>query len=208
MTVLPTSELVPVNPVSIYALTKYFQEVACITTSSRIFRGVTALRFQNVYGPGQSLKNPYTGILSIFSVRLLKNQNINIFEDGLESRDFVYIDDVVVSLLRAYSSTNSDGEVFNVGSGVATSVLDVVGHLKTNYQSSSDVSVSGEYRIGDIRHNIADISAIQNRLEWNPRVAFAEGVANFCDWVRQQELIEDGYTDSLQQLRDRGLLKK
>ena len=207
MSFIPTSESTSINPLSIYALTKYFQEVSCLLAAPSVSRGVTALRFQNVYGPGQSLKNPYTGILSIFSVRMLMGADINIFEDGLESRDFVYIDDVVESLILAYASTSLGGEVFNVGSGQATTVMEVVQNLKSNYASSSPISVSGEYRVGDIRHNVADIGAIEHRFAWKPTVSFKEGVSNFCHWVKDQELVSDDYSRSLNELRERGLLK-
>ena len=107
-----------------------------------------AFRYQNVYGPGQSLSNPYTGILSIFSTRILNGNPINIFEDGLESRDFVFIDDVVSATILGLESEDANNSVYNVGSGVNTSVLEVANKLKELYNSNVEVTISGNYRLG------------------------------------------------------------
>src|SRR5690606_5909864 len=118
-----------------------------------------ALRYQNVYGPGQSLKNPYTGILSIFSTLLLQGKDVNIFEDGKESRDFVFIDDVVTATVAAIDSKVT-GRAYNVGTGEKTDVLTVAHTLKANYGCGGEIKVSGNFRIGDIRHNIADLTNV------------------------------------------------
>ena len=141
-----------------------------------------ALRYQNVYGPGQSLSNPYTGILSIFSTRILNGNNVDIYEDGLESRDFVYIDDVVEATVLALKKNQANYEVFNVGSGVATTVNEVAKTLKKLYNSDIAILVDGKYRTGDIRHNFADLNKINRVLGFNPKYKITKGISNFVDW--------------------------
>jgi dTDP-L-rhamnose 4-epimerase len=124
-----------------------------------------ALRYQNVYGPGQSLANPYTGILSIFSTRLLNGNDIDIYEDGEESRDFVFIDDVVDATVLSLEKKEANNQIFNVGSGVAITVSQVANTLKSLYTSDVEIKVSGKYRLGDIRHNYADLSKIKDKYD-------------------------------------------
>jgi dTDP-L-rhamnose 4-epimerase len=207
LTLLATDEKSKIHPSSIYGITKHNQEQMVLVSCKSIGVPAVALRYQNVYGPGQSLSNPYTGILSIFSTRILNDNPINIFEDGEESRDFVFIDDVVEATKLAMFSKQADTHVFNVGSGVATTVSEVAYALQKHYSSNVDISVSGNYRLGDIRHNKADISKVQKVLGFEPKVMFEEGIRLFSTWVLNQELQEDNYNKSIQQLKDKGLMK-
>ncbi len=194
------------EPCSIYAVTKLAQEQILFTG----FPGVStcALRFQNVYGPGQSLKNPYTGILSIFSTAIKNNKDLQIFDDGMMSRDFVYIDDVVESIIIAIENDNINGEVFNVGSGVSTTVLDVATTLKKKYNSNIKINITGEKMNGDIRHNFADISKFR-KLGYEPKFSFDDGISMFVDWVQSQgQLNDNDYEISLDEFRKKGLLNK
>ena len=122
---IPTDEESLINPKSIYALTKYTQEKMILLISQSLSINPVILRYQNVFGPGQSLSNPYTGILSIFSTRILNGNDLDIYEDGLESRDFVYIDDVIDATILAIENERANGEIFNVGSGIPTTVKEV-----------------------------------------------------------------------------------
>lgn len=203
---IPTDENSKIHPTSIYGITKQVQEQLILTACKSIGIGAVSLRYQNVYGPGQSLKNPYTGILSIFSTLLLQGENVNVFEDGNESRDFVYIDDVVEATFRAINSGIS-GEAYNVGSGVGTSVLTVAETLKQLYGSPSKINVSGNYRIGDIRHNTADLTKVARDLGFSPLIDFHEGVTSFAEWVKNQEVEKSSYEKSIQELRERGMFK-
>lgn len=203
----PTEETAPVKPQSIYGVTKLTQEQLVLTTAKALGMPAVALRFQNVYGPGQALSNPYTGILSIFSTRSRENKPIAIFEDGLESRDFVYIDDVVQSILLAVRYSKKNQNIFNVGSGVKTSVNQVVKEIVSFFKSSSEVAVTGEYRVGDIRHNIANLCQIKQELGFQPTIYFETGIRLFLDWVISQDKAQDTYEKSLDELRSRGLLK-
>ena len=166
-----------------------------------------AFRYQNVYGPGQSLSNPYTGILSIFSTRIKNHHPINIFEDGMESRDFVYIDDVVDATIRGLEVPEANGHVFNVGTGMAIDVLTVAKTLCEKYGIDVPITVSGNYRLGDIRHNYADISLARKILGFEPKWNFSDGIAQFANWVDQQEIQEDKYEASIEEMKKKGLYK-
>jgi dTDP-L-rhamnose 4-epimerase len=205
---MPTSEDAVINPVSVYAITKYNQEQMCMTVCKSIGVEAVALRYQNVYGPGQSLSNPYTGILSIFSTLIKSGKDINIFEDGKESRDFVYIDDVIDATILAIEHKDAANESFNVGSGVATSVSEVVACLLKNYQSNVATSISGKFRVGDIRHCYADLSKTKKVLGFSPKISFEEGVTTFCNWVNSQKVLtNDRYADSILELKEKGLYR-
>lgn len=203
---LPTDEESRIHPSSIYGITKQVQEQLVLVGASAIGIQGIALRYQNVYGPGQSLKNPYTGILSIFSTLLLQGKGINIFEDGKETRDFVFIDDVVAATVAAIDADVS-GQAFNVGTGEATDVITVASALKEAYGRGGEISISGNYRIGDIRHNFADLSRVEAALGYRPRVTFAEGVKRFAAWVLTQQIEDSGYQRSVDEMRAKGLLK-
>lgn len=205
-TVTATDEESHLHPSSIYGITKLTQEQLVMTAGRALGIPATALRYQNVYGPGQSLSNPYTGILSIFSTRIRNHAGINIFEDGLESRDFVYIDDVVCATQLALLNAAADHQVFNVGTGVAMDVITVATTLRDAYGIDVPISVTGNYRLGDIRHNFADLTRIGAKLGFAPKVGFAEGVGRFTAWVIEQERSEDSYERSIEEMRTRGLL--
>jgi dTDP-L-rhamnose 4-epimerase len=204
---LATDEDSKIHPSSIYGITKQQQEQMILLMGKALNIPAVALRYQNVYGPGQSLNNPYTGILSIFSTRLLNGNDIDIYEDGKESRDFVFIDDVVSATILALEKTEANNQIFNVGSGVATSVSEVANLLKSLYNSDVEISVSGKYRLGDIRHNYADLSKIKNALGFIPKFDFISGITSFVNWVKTQEVMEDKYEISIQELESKGFIK-
>jgi dTDP-L-rhamnose 4-epimerase len=203
----PTSEDSPMKPLSIYGITKAAQEEIMITAARSLGIGAVALRLQNVYGPGQSLSNPYTGILSIFSTRARANKSIAIFEDGLESRDFVFVEDVIEAFQLAIKSPFEGQAAFNVGFGISTSVNEVVAEITKFFKSKSDVSITGQFRSGDIRHNFADLHRIKTTFGFKPRVSFGEGLGRFLTWAEAQTTASDSYEKSLDELRERGLLK-
>ncbi|MFY7965259.1 MAG: NAD-dependent epimerase/dehydratase family protein [Chitinophagaceae bacterium] len=202
-----TDEESKIHPSSVYGITKQNQEQMVMTVCPTIGIAPVAFRYQNVYGPGQSLTNPYTGILSIFSTLIKNNKALNIFEDGLESRDFVFIDDVVNATILGIENEASNNEVFNVGTGVQTTVLEVANALKTNYSSNVTVNISGNFRLGDIRHNYADLTKIKSKLNFNPQVSFEEGIKKFTDWVNKQTVQESRYEDSIEEMKKKGLYK-
>lgn len=204
---IPTDENAKLHPSSVYGITKQMQESLIMTVAPTIGIEPVSLRYQNVYGPGQSLKNPYTGILSIFSTLIRQGKDINIFEDGLESRDFVYIDDVVESTFLASTLPSAAGLTVNVGSGVATTVEEVVAALFSAFGTEVPTTVTGNYRLGDIRHNVADTSVLRDQLGYEPRTDFRTGVGAFVDWVLSEPVEESGYERSLKEMAERSLLK-
>ena len=204
---LPTDEGSVLQPSSVYGVTKLTQEQLVISVGKALGISALAFRYQNVYGPGQSLSNPYTGILSIFSTRIRNGGSINIFEDGRESRDFVYIDDVVEATLRGIEHPEPLVDVLNVGSGGATDVMAIATTLRQYLGGTSEIGVSGQFRVGDIRHNVADLNKVMRVLEFSPRVSIDEGLHRFVDWVRGERIEGDRYEESLNELRAKGLFK-
>lgn len=207
VSILATDENSKIHPSSVYGITKQNQEQMVLNVCKSIGIPAVAYRYQNVYGPGQSLKNPYTGILSIFSTQIRNGNNINIFEDGKESRDFVFIEDVVDATILGIQREEANDEVFNVGSGIATSVMQVATMLKKFYQADIAINISGNYRLGDIRHNFADLSKIKTKLGFVAQYDFETGVKQFVDWVKSQEVTEDKYSKSIEEMKAKGLFK-
>ena len=202
-----TTEDSAIHPTSVYGITKQVQGQLIHLCCKAIGIDAVTFRYQNVYGPGQSLSNPYTGILSIFSTRIKNGNEINIFEDGLETRDFVYIDDVVDATIRGIEVPRAAGHVFNVGTGVATDVLTVARTLMESYGTEVPLRVSGNYRLGDIRHNYADITLAREILGFQPKVDFPTGISRFASWVDSQSVQEDRYAESIKEMKDKGLYK-
>jgi dTDP-L-rhamnose 4-epimerase len=204
---MPTDENSKIHPSSIYGITKQHQEQMILLMGKSLGIPAVALRYQNVYGPGQSLSNPYTGILSIFSTRMLNGNDIDIYEDGEESRDSVYIDDVVEATILTLEKEEANHQVFNVGSGVATTVSQVANSLKSLYNSNANISIGGSFRLGDVRHNYADLNKIKDILGFKAKFDFQTGISRFADWVKNQEVKEDKYEQSLIELKNKGLIK-
>ena len=202
-----TTEDAIIHPTSVYGITKQVQEQLVMTVCPTIGIAGVAFRYQNVYGPGQSLKNPYTGILSIFSTQIKNGNGINIFEDGKETRDFVFISDVVDATVLGIEKETANNQVFNVGTGVATDVITVATELSNNYGIQVPITISGNYRLGDIRHNYADITKARQLLGFEPKISFKEGLKQFTDWVNTQEIEDDKYQQSIDEMKAKGLYK-
>lgn len=202
-----TTEDSLIHPTSVYGITKQVQGQLVHMVCPGIGIAPVSYRYQNVYGPGQSLSNPYTGILSIFSTRIKNGNEINIFEDGLESRDFVYIDDVVDATILGIEKEEANGHVFNVGTGIATDVLTVAKTLISKYGIEVPLKISGNYRLGDIRHNFADITLARTLLGFEPKWTFDAGIEEFAKWVNAQEVHEDRYEISIEEMKKKGLYK-
>ena len=204
---MATDEDSKIHPSSVYGITKQNQEQMIMTVCPTLGIAPVAFRYQNVYGPGQSLKNPYTGILSIFSTQIKNGNSINIFEDGKESRDFVFVDDVVDATILGIENEEANNEIFNVGTGIPTDVITVANSLIKNYNKYVPVTISGNYRLGDIRHNYADLTKIKNKLSFNPKFSFEQGLKQFTNWVDNQEVQQDNYTKSIEEMKSKGLYK-
>ncbi|WP_343522473.1 NAD-dependent epimerase/dehydratase family protein [Pedobacter sp.] len=202
-----TTEDSKIHPTSVYGITKQVQGQLVHLVCPKLGIDAVSFRYQNVYGPGQSLSNPYTGILSIFSTRIKNGNGLNIFEDGKETRDFVYINDVVDATILGIEVKEAAGHAFNIGTGVATDVVTLANTLINTYGVDVPVTVSGNYRLGDIRHNFADITLAKDILGYEPKWSFEKGIGEFAKWVNEQEIQEDKYDASIQEMKDKGLYK-
>lgn len=209
---IETKEDSELDPISYYAYTKFAQEKMLEVMGKTMKIPYTIFRYQNVYGQGQSLNNPYTGILSIFSKLLLKNNNINIFEDGNESRDFIHVSDVARATCSAIENTCTNYEKINIGSGKNISVIKIAQILKKYYGSKSEINITGDFRKGDIRHNIADISKVQSLCKFKPQYDIEKGMKEFALWVKRQneeqnlEKSDDYFERSLYEMKENGML--
>jgi dTDP-L-rhamnose 4-epimerase len=203
---VPTPEAAPFRPSSFYGITKQVQEQMTLLFAQVLGVPSFALRYQNVYGPGQSLKNPYTGILAIFSNLARVGAAIDVYEDGEESRDFVYIDDVVRATVASLESGETASWAVNVGSGERVSVRRVAEEVNRYFEQRSRVSVTGAFREGDIRHGMAEIGRAKAVLGYQPRVGFAEGLREFLAWSEESAPEVGGYERSLAEMRERGVL--
>lgn len=178
------SETSIVDPKSVYAVTKLAQE-NLIKTSSKV--PYTILRYQNVFGDGQSLNNPYTGIISIFSNLFLENKTITIFDNGIPTRDFIYVEDVVDVTIKCLDNDLTNYKTYDVGTGIETKILDVTLKLKEIFNSTSEVLVTDYHRIGDIMFAKANNTKIKNDLNWEPEFTVEDGLKFFYSWFKKEK---------------------
>ena len=203
---LPTPETKRPMLRSVYAIGKYVQECMTLTLTRQYGMEGTALRLWNIYGPGQALSNPYTGVLAIFASRIANGQRPMVFEDGQQRRDFVHVRDVARAFLLALDRPEADGTVFNIGSGEDRSVREVA-LLQAASMGRPDLrpEITGQVRAGDIRHNIPDLSRARALLGYEPRESFAAGLAELAEWVARQEAV-DRVAEARGELERRGLV--
>lgn len=200
----PTPEEKPLSPTSVYAISKRTQEELTLALGKAYGIDAVALRFFNVYGTRQSLSNPYTGVCAIFSARLRNGAAPVVYEDGLQSRDFIHVSDVVQGILIVLDHPQAPGQAFNVGTGRATSILQVAQALTQAYRVQTEPIVAGRFRVGDIRHCFANISRIA-QLGFKPRIGFEEGLKELVRWGACAEA-EDLFEAAEQQLTRHRLL--
>jgi dTDP-L-rhamnose 4-epimerase len=179
----PTPETFRSAPVSIYGITKSTQEQFVSVVGKAHGISTIIYRFQNVYGPGQSMRNSQTGIVPFFTGRMLKNLPVEIYEEGKISRDFVYIDDAVDAIIDGVDCETPIHEIFNVGSGETTTLVCLAEKLKTICHSDSRISTSTIFRHGDVKHAVADIAKIRRIFGFNPKVSLDDGLKKFVNWA-------------------------
>lgn len=206
LSTVATKETDKIQPASIYAATKYAQEDLISICCESLGIGYGILRLQNVYGEGQSLNNPYTGILSIFSTRIRRDLNLPIFEDGLETRDFVHVEDVANAFNSALKLKEAPNTIINVGTGELTTVIDIATQLTLAFNKEPNITVTGQYRLGDIRHNRADITRLKEKLNYSPKIDLKTGLQRFVNWVNHQPLPEDKLEKANAELKAKGLM--
>ena len=205
---LLTDENSPYNPSSIYAFSKQAQERMSLMVGNTYGINTTVLRLFLVYGTRQALSNPYTGICAIFSTRALYGKPPIVFEDGKQSRDFVSVSDVCQALILAMEKIAANGEVFNVGTGIPITIKEVAEIITEKINLKLKPIYNQQFRIGDIRHCVADISKIKNKLGYSPILAFKEGIDDLINWITaQKDDIQKPTQKAMQELKEKGLLK-
>ncbi len=202
----PTPETKRVGLSSIYALTKYDQERACLVCSAAYGIPAVALRLFNTYGTRQALSNPYTGVLAIFASRLLNDRAPRIFEDGLQRRDFVAVRDVARAFRLALEHDGADGAALNIGSGRSVTVREIGEQLGATIGKQIEPEVTGEYRVGDIRHCYADITLARETLGYEPEIELAQGLAELAVWL-EGRVADDRVDAAADELAKRGLAR-
>ena len=202
----PTPETKQPALKSVYAINKFVQERLTLTLTAQYGMGGAALRLWNIYGPGQALSNPYTGVLAIFASRIANGQAPMVFEDGQQRRDFVHVSDVARAFLLALDKPEADGEVFNIGSGEDRTVEEVA-RLQAASMGRPDIApgITQQARAGDIRHNIPDLSKARDILGYQARQDFSQGLEELAEWVARQEA-HDRVAEARLELESRGLV--
>jgi dTDP-L-rhamnose 4-epimerase len=189
---------------SIYALTKFDQERSCLVAGDAYGMPTVALRLFNTYGPRQALSNPYTGVLAIFSARLLNDRPPRIFEDGEQRRDFVSVHDVAHAFAVALDGDGADGRAVNVGSGRSVTVRELATKLGEVVGRELEPELTAESRVGDIRHCFADVTLAHRALGYTPKIELEAGMAELAAWLEGQTA-EDRVEDAAAELARRGL---
>jgi dTDP-L-rhamnose 4-epimerase len=187
---LPTPEAKPPSLASLYALSKYDQERMCLMIGAAYHIPTVALRFFNVYGPRQALSNPYTGVLAIFAARLLNGKAPLVFEDGNQRRDFVHVRDVATACRLALETPGAAGGVFNIGSGRAVTIRELADRMAHVVGKRIAPEITGQMRVGDIRHCTADISLAKRVLGYRPSVELEAGLDELAAWLTTQTAID------------------
>jgi len=202
----PTPEDSTLMATNVYALTKRYQEELALSLGQTYQFPVVCLRLFNVYGPRQSLNNPYTGVLAIFLSRLLNNERPVVYEDGRQTRDFVSVHDVVRATLLAIERPVADGQVFNIGTGVARQIGEIA-HTLAQLLDKPDLmpQITHQFRKGDIRHCLADLSRTRSLLGFSPQIPWEESLSELIEWA-QSVSIPDQFNQAYQELRNRGLV--
>jgi|Deesub1362A_J573_1020465.scaffolds.fasta_scaffold00098_105 dTDP-L-rhamnose 4-epimerase len=201
---LPTDEDKPLFPTSVYAVSKRDQEEICLAVGKAYGIPTVALRYFNVYGSRQSLSNPYTGVCAIFSSRVRNNRPPIIFEDGLQTRDFIDVRDIVQANMLALEKSKANYNAFNVGTGKATSILEIARIIAELYESKLKPEIVNKYRAGDIRHCFANISKIR-KIGFKPSIELKDGMRNLAAWGEREEAI-DKFDEAHTELQRRGLV--
>jgi dTDP-L-rhamnose 4-epimerase len=209
LTSLPMQETHLTKPTSVYGLTKLWQEQLMQIYCESQGIDLVTLRFQNVYGPKQELGNPYTGIIGIFTNAIVQGNRLELFEDGMVTRDFVFVGDVAQAVIQCATYEQPLNSIMNVGSGEAVTLIDVVETIADVIGKKAEYTISGRFRVGDVRHAIADMERYKTLLgEWTP-TSLKEGIAQYLEWYLGEEPLEQAALEaSLQEMEQKGLLMK
>jgi dTDP-L-rhamnose 4-epimerase len=196
-----------VDPFLPYAMSKYWNEMLALNLGKLYKIPTVALRYSLTYGPRQSLFNPYTGICSIFSTRILTGKPPIVYEDGFQTRDFMFVKDVAKANLLVAEKEEASYKVFNVGTGIATTVLEFINCLAKVYGRKVNPELRGEFRPGDVRHLTTDASHLI-ALGWKPEVSLEEGLRLYADWIQSYSTIEEYFTEAEKLLKNTNVVMK
>jgi len=204
---IPMQEDQLTKPTSVYGLTKLWQEQLLQNYCESQGIDLVTLRFQNVYGPKQELGNPYTGIIGIFTNAISQGNPLEIFEDGLVTRDFVFVGDVAEAVVKCAAHEQPLNSIINIGMGQAVTLLEVVETIAQVINKKAEYRVSGRFRVGDIRHAVADMRQYETLLgQWSP-TSLQDGLAQYLDWyLGQKPLAQSALQASLKEMEQKGLL--
>jgi len=203
---IPTPESTPGGGETVYALTKVDQERLVLLWGKQTGIPTVALRYSCTYGPRQSLFNPYTGVIAIFCTRLLNGLAPIVYEDGGQTRDLCFVEDIARANLLAATTDTLDGLPVNVGSGRATSVRDLAGIIANQLGVHISPLARGEFRPGEIRSLISDISRIRT-IGYVPQTSIEEGIARYVSWIKTQGSVEDYFSKAEEDLRAKGIVQ-
>jgi dTDP-L-rhamnose 4-epimerase len=201
----PTPENAPVGGETVYGLTKADQEKLVLLWGKQVGVPTVALRYSCTYGPRQSIFNPYTGVIAIFCTRLLNNLPPVLYEDGEQTRDFSFVEDIARANLLAVETDKLDGLPVNVGSGKGTTIREIAESLADALGIGIAPEVNGEFRPGEMRHLTSDTSRIR-AAGYRAQVDVAEGMPRYIDWIRKQSDIRDYFSEAAEILRRKGIV--
>ena len=204
---VPTPENAPVGGETVYGLTKVDQEKLVLLWGKQTGIPTVALRYSCTYGPRQSIFNPYTGVIAIFCTRLLNNLAPVLYEDGEQTRDFSFVEDIARANLLAAETDKLDGSPVNVGSGTGTPIRQIAEQLSAALKIDIAPEINGEFRPGEMRHLTSDTTRIR-AIGYKPDVDLAEGIARYIDWIRSQSDIRDYFSEAAEILRNKGIVHK
>jgi len=205
ITPVPTPENLQIIPNSIYAITKKEQEEMSLLIGKTYNIPVVSLRFFNVYGPRQSLSNPYTGVCAIFLSRIKNDKPPVIFEDGLQTRDFIWVGDIVRACILSMEKESANYEIFNVGSGKPISIVEIANLLIKLLGKDLKPEITYKFRKGDVRHCYADISKIKEKIGFEPETTLEEGLKKLIEWAKERKAV-DKFEKAHQELKKKGLV--
>ena len=203
----PTPENAPVGGETVYGLTKVDQEKLVLLWGKQIGIPTVALRYSCTYGPRQSIFNPYTGVIAIFSTRLLNNLPPVLYEDGEQTRDFSFVEDIARANLLAAESAQLDGFAINIGSGEGTPIRKIAQILSRQLKIDIEPEARGEFRPGEMRHLTSDTTKAR-AAGYKPQIALEDGIRRYIDWIRSQSDIRDYFSEAEQILKSKGIVHR
>jgi dTDP-L-rhamnose 4-epimerase len=203
----PTPENAPVGGETVYGLTKVDQERLVLLWGKQIGIPTVALRYSCTYGPRQSIFNPYTGVIAIFCTRLLNNLPPVLYEDGEQTRDFSFVEDIARANLLAAQTDQLDGLPVNIGSACGTPIREIAGQLADILKIEIAPELNGEFRPGEMRHLTSD-TALARSAGYNPTVGLGEGISRYIDWIRKQSDIRDYFSEASDILKNKGIVHR